>query len=60
MFGRRSEKLDPGQLELALEDAEQEIAEDGAGHDAVDAALRRVRGQRRRANRGALPASLPH
>jgi transposase len=59
MFGRRSEKLDPGQLELALEDAEQEIAEDRAGQDAADAALKRARGQRRRANRGALPKHLP-
>jgi transposase len=59
MFGRRSEKLDPGQLELALEDAEQEIAEDRAGQDAGDAALRRSRGQHRRANRGALPKHLP-
>lgn len=59
MFGRRSEKLDPGQLALALEDAEQEIAEDRAGQDAGDAALKRARGQRRRANRGALPTHLP-
>ena len=59
MFGRRSEKLDPGQLELALEDAEQEIAEDRAEQDADDAALKRSRGQRRRANRGALPKHLP-
>jgi transposase len=59
MFGRRSEKLDPGQLELALEDAEQEIAEDRAGQEAGDAALRRSRDQRRRANRGALPKHLP-
>jgi transposase len=59
MFGRRSEKLDPGQLELALEDAEQEIAEDRAGQDAADAALKTSRGQRRRADRGALPKHLP-
>ena len=59
MFGRRSEKLDPGQLELTLEDTEQEIAEDRAGQDAGDGALKRSRGQRRRANRGALPKRLP-
>ncbi len=59
MFGRRSEKLDPGQLELALEDAEQEIAADRAETDAADAALKRTRTQRRRANRGALPRHLP-
>jgi transposase len=59
MFGRRSEKLDPGQLEVALEDAEQEIAEKRAETDAADAVLKGTRGQRRRANRGALPKHLP-
>ena len=59
MFGRRSERLDPGQLELALEDAQQELAEGRAESDAADAPLRAVRAARRRANRGALPAHLP-
>ena len=59
MFGRRSEKLDPGQLELALEEALQELAEVRAGNDAADAPLRAVRAARRRANRSALPAHLP-
>jgi hypothetical protein len=33
MFGRRSEKLDPGQLELALEDTEQTFGEERAEAD---------------------------
>ena len=50
----------PGdQLELALEDVEQAIAEVRAGNDAINAPLKAVRAARRRANRGALPAHLP-
>ena len=59
MFGRRSEKLDADQLELALEDAQQEIAEDRAEADAGSPALKALRAARRRANRGALPPHLP-
>jgi transposase len=60
MFGRRSEKLDPGQLELALEATEQAFGEERAGADAADAALKAARGDRqRRTNRGALPGHLP-
>lgn len=59
LFGRRSEKLDPDQLELALEDVEQELAAQRAEGDAGDATLKGVRSARRRANRGALPAHLP-
>jgi transposase len=59
LFGRRSEKLDPDQLELALEDVEQELAAQRAEGDAGDATLKAVRSARRRANRGALPAHLP-
>jgi transposase len=58
LFGRRSEKLDPDQLELALEDAEQELAAQRAESDAGDATLKAARSARR-ANRGALPAHLP-
>src|SRR5258706_159999 len=36
-FGRRSEKLDPEQLLLALEDIEQAIAANEAGDDKKDA-----------------------
>ena len=46
MFGRRSEKLDADQLELALEDAQQEIAEDRAEADAGTPALKALRAAR--------------
>src|SRR5258706_8933831 len=59
-FGRRSEKLDPEQLLLALEDIEQAIAGNEAADDKKDPAAARRRGDKRRANRGALPAHLPH
>jgi len=58
-FGRRSEKLDPEQLLLALEDIEQAIAANEAGDDKKDAAAAGARAEKRRANRGALPAHLP-
>src|ERR1700691_3684482 len=58
-FGRRSEKLDPEQLLLALEDIEQAIAENEAGDDKKDPVAARARTEKRRANRGALPAHLP-
>lgn len=35
-FGRRSEKLDPEQLQLAIEDIEQAIASDEAAQDRKD------------------------
>ncbi|MCP3468073.1 IS66 family transposase [Bradyrhizobium sp. CCGUVB23] len=59
-FGRRSEKLDPEQLQLAIEDIEQAIASDEAAQDRKDTAGARQRAERRRASRGALPAHLPH
>src|SRR6202051_831548 len=59
-FGRRSEKLDPEQLLLALEDIEQAIAGNEAADDKKDPAAARTRGDKRRTNRGALPAHLPH
>jgi transposase len=55
----RSEKLDPEQLLLALEDIEQAIAADEARDDKKDAAAAKERSDKRRANRGALPAHLP-
>lgn len=58
-FGRRSEKLDPEQLSLALEDIEQAIAASVAENDKKDVAGARVRTEKRRSNRGALPAHLP-
>jgi transposase len=58
-FGRRSEKLDPEQLLLALEDIEQAIAGDEADDDKRNPSAGQARGEKRRANRGALPAHLP-
>jgi transposase len=59
-FGRRSEKLDPEQLLLAIEDIEQAVAANEAAEDKKDAAGARRRADKRRADRGALPAHLPH
>jgi transposase len=58
-FGRRSEKLNDDQLNLALEDIEQAIAANDANDDKKDPAAARRRAEKRRANRGALPAHLP-
>ena len=58
-FGKRSEKLDPDQLLLTLEDIEQAIAESEAHDDKKDAIAAKVRAEKRRANRGALPRHLP-
>ena len=58
-FGRRSEKLDPEQLHLAFEDIEQAIAAIEAADDKRDTAAARTRADKRRVNRGALPAHLP-
>jgi transposase len=58
-FGRRSEKLDPDQLNLALEDLEQAVAEVEAEQDKADPALRKARSEKRGAGRGPLPEHLP-
>jgi transposase len=58
-FGRRSEKLDPDQLQLAFEDVEQAVAATEAADDKHDPVGARERAEKRRANRGALPAHLP-
>src|SRR3954449_7231635 len=58
-FGRRSEKLDPDQLALALEDVEQAIAEIEARQEKTDPALKRARAETRRTGRGSLPEHLP-
>jgi transposase len=58
-FGRRSERLDPDQLNLALEDLEQAVAEVEAEQEKADPALRKARAERRRAGRGPLPEHLP-
>src|SRR6201998_4466078 len=58
-FGRRSETLDPDQLNLALEDLEQAVPETEAEQEKADPALRRARSEKRRAGRGPLPEHLP-
>jgi transposase len=58
-FGRRSEKLDPDQFTLALEDLEQAIAETEAEQEKADPGLKRTRIEKRRAVRGSLPEHLP-
>jgi transposase len=60
-FGRRSEKLDPDQRQLGLEDLEQAAAAAEAAQEATSASSgtpRTARTERRR-NLGALPAHLP-
>ena len=57
-FGRRSERSDPDQFELALEDLETAIAAIHAEEDAEDRAAKRP-ARPRAANRGSLPAHLP-
>src|SRR3954451_4824782 len=60
-FGRRSERLDPDQLQLGLEDREQTVAAAEAAQEAASRASntppRPPRSLRR--NLGALPAHLP-
>jgi transposase len=58
-FGPRSEKLDPDQLALAFEDVEQAVAAAEADDDKKDPTAAKARADKRRANRGALPAGLP-
>src|SRR5215204_3961768 len=59
-FGRRSEKLDPDQLQLGLEDLEQTIAAAEAAQEAASRSSGTPRPPRsRRRNLGALPAHLP-
>src|SRR3954466_13564494 len=59
-FGRRSERLDPDQLQLGLEDLEQAAAAAEAAQEEVAARSGTPRAPRsRRRNLGALPAHLP-
>src|ERR1700729_4418850 len=58
-FGRRSEKLDPDQFALALEDIEQVVAAREAADDKQNKAASAARGEKRGPSRGALPAHLP-
>src|SRR5215213_1854190 len=59
-FGRRSERLDPDQLQLGLEDLEQTAAAAEAAQEAASSRNSTPRASRvRRRNLGALPAHLP-
>jgi transposase-like protein len=59
-FGRRSERLDPDQMQLALEDVETSLAQQDAEADKKSAAdIPADRSKQRRINRGALPTHLP-
>lgn len=58
-FGHRAESLSEDQLQLALEDTEQATAADQAASEQKTPAERAVRADRRRRNRGQLPAHLP-
>ncbi len=56
-FGRRSERLDPDQIQLGLEDLEQAAAAAEAAREEIAARSGTPRPRRR--NLGALPAHLP-
>ncbi len=61
-FGRRSEQLSPDQLQFALEDLEQSIAEGEAAQEAAaqsDEQRQKRRSARPQRNHGALPSHLP-
>ncbi len=58
VFGRKSEKSDPDQFELALEDLETAMVVIHAEEDAEDRAAKRP-AKPRAANRGSLPKHLP-
>jgi transposase len=58
-FGRKSEKLDPDQLSLAMEEVEQAIAETCPTGDTPKATPSASPARTRSVNRGALPAHLP-
>src|SRR3954454_9514032 len=58
-FGRRSEKLDPDQLNLGLEDVEQAVAEIEAQQEKADPAFKRARAETRITSPGSLPEHLP-
>jgi len=57
-FGRKSEKADPEQFDLALEDLETAIAAIHA-EDEADSSSGKSQSKPRATNRGSLPAHLP-
>src|SRR5437868_9708100 len=58
-FGRRAETLPEDQMLLGLEDVEQTAASDAALADQSAPTERAARAEKRRTNRGSLPAHLP-
>jgi transposase len=58
-FGRSSEKLDPDQLRLGLEDVETALAAAEAGAESRNPELKASRQAERRTKRNQLPAHLP-
>ena len=58
-FGRRSEKLAPDQLDLALEETEQAVAAGEAEEERRNTSVKAARTAKRRLNRGGLPSHLP-
>lgn len=58
-FGRRSERLDLDQLQLALEDVEQAVAASAAAAEKRNPALKVERSRTRRETRASLPPHLP-
>jgi transposase len=58
-FGRSSERLDPDQLQLALEDLEQAVRLVEAQEEKRDAKLKTARAKTRSQGRPSLPAHLP-
>lgn len=58
-FGKRSEQTDKDQLQLALEDLQQGLAEIEAEEDKHDAELKATRTRQRRQGRPSLPEHLP-
>jgi transposase len=58
-FGPRSERLDPDQLALGLEDVEQTLAAAQAAAEPEQPAVRAAAARKRQINRGALPLHLP-
>jgi transposase len=57
LFGRKSEKIDPDQFDLALEDIETAMAAVAGEDEAAD--LPKPASKPRKANRGSLPKHLP-
>jgi transposase len=58
-FGRKSERLNPDQLNLGLEGLETAIASGEAAAEKANATLKASRARERRVNRGNLPSHLP-